>query len=224
VQVRATSNADTSKYADVSVTIYAIRITAAIYTAGGWTSNSTSSKSGQRFEVDANIGWDATNSGESWTATVRHFEEVNGKDYYVAPSQNPAPSRVVEIVAASKADPGKYDSLAVTVYAITVDAMANCGWGMQNSCPTKSGATVPISAAVVHDATNGGVMWQLSGPGSLANQERTTGNYMAPVLPCVPPGTTSSPVIATIKATSVADTSKFDDTLTVSTYPYTCPE
>lgn len=223
VQVRATSNADTAKWAEVSVTVYAIKVNASIYTSAGWTSSGTSMASGQKAEVSASTSWDATNSGVSWSAAAGSFVHENGKTYYVAPLQNPAPYRTLDIVATSNADPGKLDSFPVTVYAITVNGMANCGLGMRDSCSTMSGSTVPMSVAVNWDGTNSGVSWQLSGPGSLANLASTTGDYLAPQLPCDPPGTTSSPVTATVLVTSVADPTK-DDPITIYTQAYSCPE
>ena len=62
------------------------------------------------------------------------------------------------------------------------------------------GQTQTITATVANDSTNGGVIWTLSGPGTLSDNEKTTVVYTAPT-------TLSVTTTATITATSVANSS-----------------
>jgi Putative Ig domain len=62
------------------------------------------------------------------------------------------------------------------------------------------GQTQTITATVANDSTNGGVIWTLSGPGTLSDNEKTTVVYTAPTQ-------LSVTATATITATSVANSS-----------------
>jgi hypothetical protein len=62
------------------------------------------------------------------------------------------------------------------------------------------GQTSTITATVANDSTNGGVIWTLSGPGTLSDNTTTTVVYTAPA-------TLSITTTATITATSVANSS-----------------
>ncbi len=62
------------------------------------------------------------------------------------------------------------------------------------------GQTQTITATVANDSTSGGVIWTLSGPGTLSDNSKTTVVYTAPT-------TLSVTTTATITATSVANSS-----------------
>ena len=66
--------------------------------------------------------------------------------------------------------------------------------------PVDVGASVTIQAFVIGDATNQGVKWSLSGPGTLTNAATTQVTYTAP--------TSLSVASASVTATEIADTTQ----------------
>ena len=72
------------------------------------------------------------------------------------------------------------------------------------------GQTASVTATVTNDSTNGGVIWTLSGPGTLSDNTKTTVVYTAPT-------SLSVTATATITATSVANSSiTATETITVN--------
>lgn len=69
------------------------------------------------------------------------------------------------------------------------------------STQTDQGLAIHITATLTNDSSNSGVTWSLSGPGSLSSQTATSVTYIAP-------SSVSSSQMATITATSVAQTTK----------------
>jgi Putative Ig domain len=63
------------------------------------------------------------------------------------------------------------------------------------------GKTISFTATVTNDSTSKGVTWSLTGAGSLSSQTTSSATYQAPA-------TVTSAQTATVKATSVADTSQ----------------
>jgi dienelactone hydrolase len=70
-----------------------------------------------------------------------------------------------------------------------------------NSQTIVQGQSANIKANISNDSTGKGVTWQLSGPGALSNVKSTSVEYDAPA-------SVTSNVIASVTATSVADTTK----------------
>src|ERR1700722_770421 len=69
------------------------------------------------------------------------------------------------------------------------------------SAQTDQGLTVAIAATLTNDSSFRGVIWSLSGPGSLATPSSTSVTYDAPV-------TGTAVQTATVTATSLADPTK----------------
>jgi hypothetical protein len=77
------------------------------------------------------------------------------------------------------------------------------------------GNTVGLSAAVMNDANSKGVLWSLSGPGSLSSTTGASITYTSPTTTSL-----TSAAQATVTATSVADQSKTASVqITVNPYP-----
>jgi len=79
------------------------------------------------------------------------------------------------------------------------------------------GTTLEIDASVVNDASNSGVTWQLSGPGTLTSVTKTTVVYVGPT-------SVTGSVAATLTAVAVADTKQTASvTITVNGTPTITP-
>ncbi|HEX6906211.1 MAG TPA: choice-of-anchor D domain-containing protein [Terriglobales bacterium] len=195
VTITATAVADTTKSASVSIALNAISVAASAnnYTVGA----------GATALITAVVTGDPSNDGVTWTISPPSgagtlSNETGTSVTYNAPPTPPANDVSVTITATSKADASKTGALVITFPAIAVSVTAT-------PSSVEATGTAQVSATANYDPSNQGVTWAISpstGAGTLSSATTTSVTYTAPPNP--PP----SDVVATITATSVADTTK----------------
>lgn len=135
-----------------------------------------------------------------------------GRYYYIAPLENPVGGRTINVVATSKTDPTKSDTLPVTIRGITVDLYGEAGHYTDK--PSKqvtfaSGTGVRMIPRVKHDASRKGVSYEVtSGIGSVVKRTSYTYYYNASL--CHYGDQAPVTASATVEATSKADPSRKD--------------
>ncbi|HKU22469.1 MAG TPA: alpha/beta fold hydrolase [Terriglobales bacterium] len=195
VTITATAVADATKSASVSITLNAISV--------GATADNSTVGAGGTAQITAVVSGDPTNEGVTWTISPPAgagtlSNQTATAVTYNAPPAPPANDVSVTITATSKADTSKTGALVITFPAIAVSVTAT---------PSSLEATgiAQVSATANYDPSNQGVTWSISpatGAGTLSSATSTSVTYTAPPTP--PP----SDLIATITATSAADTTK----------------
>ena len=183
--VTATSVADPSKSDSSTITIPAVSVSVS--------PPNISLDGGQTQQYTATVT-NATNQAVTWSVTG--LGSINSQGLYSAPATVPSQTTVT-ITATSVADPTKSGSIIVTLIPISV---------------TVSPATAMVAitgkkqfTADVEATSNTAVTWSVSGAGCSGSACGTisgTGHFVAPS--AVP-----SPSTVTVKATSVADPTKY---------------
>jgi len=142
-----------------------------------------------------------TNTGVNWSiagtgCSGASCGSITSGGLYTAPAIVPTPAQVF-VTATSTADPTKSSTASVSIslpVSVTVSPAT---------------ATVPLGGgqqftATVANATNSGVTWSVTGSGCSG----TTCGTITPSGFYTPPASVPSPALVTVKATSVADTTK----------------
>lgn len=194
VSVTATSVADTSKSATATVTIVppvAVTITpTAVQLLPGAHQQFTATVT---HTTNTAVSWSVAGSGCSGTACGT----VTSAGLYTAPSVVPSPDQVF-VTVTSAADASKSATASVSLIppvAVTLSPP---------SVQLLTGAHQQFTATVLN-TTNTAVTWSIAGTGctgATCGTISTSGLYTAPAA-------APSPNLVTVKATSVADTSKF---------------
>lgn len=109
-------------------------------------------------------------------------------------------SAVLILVAAFLAGCGSSSSSGSSTTS-NVSVSLSAPGSSNGSIALSQGQSVTISAAIANDASNAGVKWSLTGPGSLSNVSTTSATYTAPA-------SVSSSTTATVTATSLANSAK----------------
>jgi dienelactone hydrolase len=206
VTVTATSLADTTKSAVVTITVPSIKVsvtpTTASIPAGSTVSNLTA--------VVAN---DASHKGVTWSVScspapcgsISPTTTASGAaTVYTAPSTPPSADLPVTVTATSVADPTAATSVTITVLAISVSVTAPAS-------TVQFADTVPnIVATVSNDPAGKGVTWsiQACGVSQCGTISPTATASGAAITYSAPPAPPQSDLTVAIVATSVSDTSK----------------
>jgi hypothetical protein len=215
VTLRATSVADTSKSADVGITITSQPVVAVTVAPTGAVVQAT----GGTRNFSVTVQNDAQNKGVRWTlsgagcsgntcGSLSATASAPGAAItYTAPASAPNPAGVT-LTATSVADGSKSAAAAITVApppAIAV-SVAPAAASVQ-----ASGGTNNFVATVRNDAQNKGVMWSLSGAGcagaacgALSAASSASGIGITYTAPASAP----TPAMVTLTATSVANGTK----------------
>ncbi|MBZ5550267.1 MAG: hypothetical protein LAO22_20300 [Acidobacteriia bacterium] len=159
--------------------------------------NSVSLGAGETYQFTATVTGHS-NTAVTWSlsgCTGAACGTITPTGFYTAPSLIPTEA-TVRITATSKADPTKFDSVAVHHMCVAV-SIAPPG------ATVIPGATLSVTAAVQHDINHAGVTWAL-GPacsgtcGTLSNVTPSSVTYTAPA-------TVPNPPTVTLTATSITD-------------------
>jgi len=193
VTVTATSQADTTKSAKATVTVVAPVVVSVSPTSAnvvtGAQQQFTASVTGT---TNTAVSWSVSGTGCSGTACG----SVTSTGFYTAPATIPNPATVA-VTATSQADVTKSASATVTILTPVVVTLKPA------SAKVTTGANQKFTVTVT-GTTNTAVIWNLTGAGcsgSTCGTITTAGLYTAPVaLP--------SPPTVTVKAISVADSTK----------------
>jgi hypothetical protein len=178
----------------------------------------------QSSHFTASLQNDTQNQGVTWAlsgsgcsgATCGSLTAVTTTSAtYVAPAALPSPASVT-LRATSVADPTESASSTITLTAAAAISVSVT----PASASVQVSHSMPFSAALKNDTQNKGVFWSLSGSGcsgaacgTLTNATTTNVTYAAPT--SVP-----SPATITLKATSVADSTKSaSSTITATAAP-----
>jgi predicted dienelactone hydrolase len=211
VTITATSVADTSKSAVVTVTVPAaitISLQAPSIVPAGTTA-----------QLSATVSNDPANGGVRWLVScavpscgsIAPASSASGANVtYTAPTVQPTTDLFVTITAASVSSPAAQNSTVVTVPAITVAVSAG-------GTTIPAGESTALTATVTYDRANGGVTWSLTCPatacGSVAPTSSASGIAVTYKAPAAPPLGNLSVVVTATSASSAA--SQGSVTLTV---------
>ncbi len=202
VTVSATSQADTSKVASVTVTITAPAITVTL------SPKTPSVQVGLTQQFTATVA-NTANTAVTWqvngvTGGAAATGTISASGLFTAPASVPT-GGTVTVKAISQADNTKSDTATVTVTAAPAISVAlsptaanvQAGIGTQN-----------FTATLTNDTGSKGVTWSLSGTGCSGTTCGTLTNVTATSVTYNSPASAPSPAAVTLKATSVADTTK----------------
>ncbi len=203
VTVTATSDADVSKSSSAAVTLLppvVVKVSpASTQVVAGKQQQFTATVTGS---TDTSVTWDVSGAG----CTGNACGTINSSGLYTAPTTVPSPAQV-NVTATSVADPSKLNTAIATI----VPSVA------VNISPTSAQVVVGKQqqfTASVTGSANTSVTWSISGvgcTGSACGTITSSGLYTAPI--AVP-----SPAQISIKATSVADSTK-SNSVTVTVLP-----
>jgi len=204
VTVTATSLADSTKSATVSITVPSVTISVTPATA-------TVEATGTVPNIVATVGNDPSGKGVTWSVScspgscgsIPPGPTLSGNPTtYTAPPTPPSPSDLtVTVTATSVADPAGQASMTITVKAISVTVTAP-------NTTVLFGQTQPnIVAVVSDDPANKGVSWTVqacgvSDCGSITPTATSSGGATSYTAPSAPP---ASNLNVTIVATSDSD-------------------
>ena len=214
VMLTATSVADGTKSASTTITLTAtpvVAVTLSLPTAsvavGGtqaFTANVTGDSAGK------GVAWTVTGSGCTGAAcgTVTPSSSGSGVAVtYTAPTAVPSPAAVT-LKATSVADTSKSASATITVTAAAAPIVVTVS---QPSASIAVNATQSFSATVANDSANKGVTWTVTGTGcsgAACGSVAPTTSASGAAVTYTAPGAVPTPATVTLKATSVADTTK----------------
>ncbi|HEX6879791.1 MAG TPA: Ig-like domain-containing protein, partial [Terriglobales bacterium] len=191
--IRAISTFDTSKSAEVVVTMDPVVIVVSPKTSTLDPQQTRQFSAALANHINKSVTWSV--SGESCGGGS--CGTINANGLYTAPSSISS-EFTVSVVATSVADVSKSDSAVVTLKPITVTVSPK-------TASVKIGTAQQFNATVL-GGTNTNVLWSLSGSGCTGSTCGTidaAGLYTAPA-------TVPSPATVTVKAAAVADPSRFD--------------
>jgi Fe-S cluster assembly iron-binding protein IscA len=219
--LKATSIADTTKSGSSTITVTAAPLPISVAVNPPSTSVQVSatapfSATLQNDTQNKGVTWSLSGAGCSGASCGTLTNVTTASVTYTAPVTVPSPASV-SLKATSIADTTKSATASITVAVAPTPISVSIN---PSSTSAQVSTTTPFSASLQNDTQNKGVTWSLSGAGcsgascgTLTNVTTTTVIYNAPA--SIP-----SPASVTLKATSIADTTKSGSaTITVTSAP-----
>jgi hypothetical protein len=185
--VRVTSVADPTRFASAAITVNAASKSVSVVISP----TTASIQAGQTFAFSDTVSG-TINTAVTWAVSAGPGT-VSASGVYTAPSFVNSP-QIATVLVTSVADPTKFASAAITVNPVSHVSIVIS----PTTASIQAGQTFAFSDAV-SGTTNVAVTWAVSsGPGTVS----ASGLYTAPSF-------VSSPQIAAVRVTSVADPTKF---------------
>jgi DNA/RNA endonuclease YhcR with UshA esterase domain len=155
--------------------------------------------------VNQDVTWSVTGAGCSGAACGTLSSITGSSVSYTAPGAVPNPATVT-VKATSVADASKFSSASVTVTAAPAAISVSVS---PNSASLLVGNSQALTATVTNDVNNQGVSWSVTGAGCSGAACGTLSSITGSSVSYTAPGAVPNPATVTVKATSVADASKF---------------
>jgi len=209
VSLVATSLADPSRSAAATITVSATAqpISVSVNPPSLSVQVSTSANFGATLQNDSQnqgVSWSLSGAGCSGASCGTLTNATATSVTYNAPSSVPSPA-LITLTATSNADKSKSATSSITVTSAPQPISVTVN---PSSASVQVSQSAPFSAVIQNDSQNKGVTWSLSGAGcsgsacgTLTNVTTTSATYNAPA-------TLPNPAAVTLKATSIADTTK----------------
>ncbi|MGA8871639.1 MAG: hypothetical protein WB460_10910 [Candidatus Acidiferrales bacterium] len=159
------------------------------------------------------VGWTLSGTGCSGTSCGALSNVTATGATYTAPVSVPSPATVA-LEATSVADPTKFATASITITTPSGVTLS------PTSANVATGSTQSFTASVPNDSTNEGVSWSLFGSGCSGASCGTLSNATTTGVTYTAPSSVPSPPAVALKATSVADATKFASA-TITVLPMT---
>jgi len=221
VSLLATSLADPSRSAAASITLTAAPqpISVSVTPPTLSVQISTSANFGASLQNDSQnqgVSWSLSGSGCSGASCGTLTNITTTSVAYNAPSAVPSPP-LVTLTATSNADNTKTATSSITITSASQPISVTVN---PPSASVQTSLSSVFSAVLQNDAQNKGVTWSLSGGGCSGSSCGTLTNVTTSSVTYTAPATLPSPASVTLKATSIADTTKSgSSTITLTAAP-----